>query len=1019
MLDHRVLAVIGALILLLAGIWAYNTIRLDAVPDVSNIQVTVTTRARGLAPIEVEQYVTYPVELSMQSLPRLVLQRSISKYALSQVTVVFEDGTDIYWARQQVSERLRQAQEQIPSNIPVSMVLGPIATGLGEVYQFEVTGKDYTQKQLREILDWQVIPALKTVPGVDDVQSMGGEVKEYQVWLHPERMHGFNISAAQVMGALARNNANAGGGYLIEGDDQVLLRGEGMLNSTEDIGNVVIERRPEGGVVRVKDVGDCVIGHKLAQSSVTRDAKGSTVIGIVIMRKGENSKDVMAAVTKKISDVAKSLPSGVGLSAFYDRTWLINKTLETVWHNLSFGALLVLVVLLLVLGGIRGGIISALSIPLSLAGALLFLRATGTSANLLSLGAIDFGILIDGSVVLMENIVCRLSQSGPSADRLQTVKAATVEVATPVLFAVLIITVVYLPILSLPGVSGKTFQPMALTVVFALLTALVVALFITPSLSYFILPGRTRDHESHFMRLIRKPYSHVLLAAVRHPVIVTMVSVAIFAGSLFCLPLLGSEFIPVLKEGSMVLTINRPMSSSLLTADEQTTLVERVLKDIPEVERVVSRTGHSEVAFDPMGTDETDTFVILKDRSTWRRHLSQSDVEEEVSRRLKENIPGLCFSISQPIEQRMNEMIAGSKGDVAIRIIGPDLDELRRLGSKVAEVLSRVEGTTDLKLEQTAGLPVVTAKLNTTALAGYGVTGQDALDAISAAQDGKVVGTIFEGKPRFDLTVRFAPDMMRRGDDLADLPVFMSGGDLVQLGQVARIVRGEGAAQISHRQGDRFFTVQLNVSQRDLGGYAEEAQGKVGQLTLPVGYRIEWGGQFENMKVAQERLAILVPLALLLIFALLYTLFESAKPGILVFLNIPLALSGGIFALLVRGMPLSVTAGVGFIALFGVAVMNGVVLITTIRGMERSDGINPRQAALLSARQRLRPVLMTAMVASFGFLPMAFADSVGAEVQRPLATVVIGGLITSTLLTLLVLPAIYSGFRWRRKQSRG
>ncbi len=1015
-LDHRVIVAVLSLLLLSTGLWAFSTLHVDAVPDVSNVQVTVTTRARGLAPVEVEQYVTYPVELSLQNLPRLVMQRSISKYALSQVTVVFEDGTDIYWARQQVSERLRQAGGQIPSNIPIDMTLGPIATGLGEVYQFEISGENFTEMQLREILDWQVIPMLKTVPGVDEVQSMGGEVKEYQVWLHPERMHGFKVSAAQVMSALNRNNANAGGGYLVEQNDQVLLRGEGMLTSTKDIGNVVIERLPRGGVVRVKDVGDCVVGHKLAQSSVTHDGTGTTIIGIIIMRKGENSKEVVSAVTEKVKAIAATLPNGVEIRPFYDRTWLIDRTIDTVWHNLSFGALLVLVTLFLILGSIRGGITAALAVPLSLAGALLFLRTTGTSANLLSLGAIDFGILIDGSVVVMENIVCRLSAAGRLASRLAVVKDATAEVAAPVLFAVLIITVVYLPILCLPGVAGKTFQPMALTVVFALVTALVVALFVTPSLSYFLLGHDVRDRDSVFMRLLKHPYRRILVSAVKHPKTVSLLSLGIFAASLCCLPLLGSEFVPVLKEGSMVLTLNRPMSSSFQTANEQSLMVERVLKKIPEVDKVVSRTGHSEIAFDPMGSNETDTFIVLKDRSLWRPGKVQQDVEAEIADSLKRKIPGLCFLISQPIEQRMNELIAGSKGDIAVRIFGSDLTQLTRLGIKVADALSHVRGTSDMKLDQTTGLPIVTAQLDTSSLAAYGVSGQDALDTVSAARDGKVVGTIFEGKPRFDLSVRFEPEFLQRGEDLASLPVATSGGELVPLGQVAHITRKEGAAQISHRQGDRFFTVQANVHNRDLGSYVDDARALVDKISLPTGYRIEWGGQFENLTIAKERLLVLVPLALILIFALLYALFDAASPGLLVFLNIPLAIAGGIFALLLRDMPLSVTAGVGFIALFGVAVMNGVVLVSTIRNLEIDHGLNPRQAALLSARKRLRPVLMTALVASLGFLPMAFADSVGAEVQRPLATVVIGGLITSTILTLLVLPAIYAGYSQKNRR---
>ncbi len=1064
--DKHVIVLVLSLLLAAAGCWAFTTMHVDAVPDISNVQVTVTTSAHGLAPVEVEQYITYPVELSLQSLPRLVMQRSISKYALSQVTVIFEDGTDIYWARQQVSERLKHAQEQMPSTIPVSMTLGPIATGLGEVYQFEVVGPGRSQMELRQILDWQIIPALKTVRGVDEVQSMGGEAKEYQVWLHPERMHGYRVSAGQVMAVLSRNNANAGGGYTVEQNDQVLLRGEGLLRSTSDIGNVVIERLPHGGVVKVRDVADAVIGSKLPYSVVTHDGKGKTVIGIVVMRKGENSKEVSQSVAEKIAEIQHTLPSGVKIVPFYDRSWLIDRTVDTVWHNLTFGALLVLALLFIVMGSIRSGIIAALAIPFSLAGALLFLQSTGTSANLMSLGAIDFGILIDGSVVVMENIVCRLSESGGYASskkkRLAVIKSAAQEVAAPVLFAVLIITVVYLPILSLPGVSGKTFLPMALTVIFALITALLIALFITPSLCYFILPGekgptrttggeagvdldregdaggkrdahgdtqgefraeRKAESESLFMRIVRRPYRYVLIWAVRHPFVLSAMSFVVFISGLACLPLLGSEFIPTLKEGSVVLTVNRPMSASLDTAAEQTTLIEHLVKQTPEVRSVVSRTGRSDIAFDPMGPDETDVFIIFKDRSQWRPHIMQQQLEDEISRRLQKAIPGIAILVSQPIEQRMNEMVAGAKGDVAVRILGPDMDELRSAGQRVAEVLKRIEGSSGIKIEQTSGLPVVTARLNNVALAGYGVSGQEALDTIAAARDGKVVGTIYEGKPRFDLSVRFEPQALGRGEDLASLPVAMTGGDLVPLGQLATITRHEGAAQISHRQGDRYFTVQVNVRNRDLGGYVEEAQKKVREeVQLPPGYRIEWGGQFENMKAAQERLVVLVPLALLLIFSLLYALFDSAKPGVLVFLNIPLAFSGGIFALLVRGMHLSVTAGVGFIALFGVAVMNGVVLVSTIRQLERTSGIKPRQAALLSAQRRLRPVLMTALVASFGFIPMAFADSVGAEVQRPLATVVIGGLITSTVLTLLVLPAVYarsSGGGRKRKKKKG
>lgn len=1006
-LQRRILVITFALMVSAAGLWAYFSMQVDAVPDISNIQVTVTSNARGLAPKEVEQYVTYPIELALQSVPKLKIMRSMSKYALSQVTAVFEDGTDIYWARQQVAERLKSAESQMPRGADVSTSLGPIATGLGEVYQFELRGKGYSLMQLRDILDWQIIPALKTVPGVDEVQSMGGDAKEYQVWLDPERLHGFHISTKEITDALSNNNANAGGGYTVERSDQILLRAEGMLTNVDEIGDVVV-RRTDSGVVKVRDLGKVVIGKKLSQSIVTHDGVGETVIGIVVMRKGENSKEVVDRVRQKVDSIQRELPQNTEIVPFYDRSELINRTIETVWDNLSHGALFVLIVLFVLLASIGGGVIAALAIPLALFGALIFLRASGTSANLLSLGAIDFGILIDGSVVMVENILKRLAHDGGKSSRLKTVSSAAAEMASPVFFAVLIITVVYFPIFGLPGVSGKTFHPMAMTVVFGLITALIVALYLTPSMCYYLLGRNPKENDSFVLKLIRRPFRLALVSCVRHPYVTLAGSLLVFICSLLCLPMLGSEFVPVLKEGSLVLTVNRPVSGSLMTAAKQTTLIEKTIRQIPEVERVVSRTGHSEIAFDPMGPDETDVFVIMKPPEKWRANFTQQMIEDDLARSLRSSLPGLIFSMSQPIEQRMNELVAGAKSDVAIRIFGSDLKKLREMGLKIAQVVSKVSGARDLKAEQTAGLPVVTAKINSKALAAYGVSAQDVLDTVSTAVDGKIVGTIYEGRPRYDLTVRFEPDAMEKAEDIASLPVPMASGELVPLGQLAIIERSEDAAQIAHVQGTRNFTVQVNVRGRDLGSFVQEAQRSVARdIVLPPGYHIEWGGQFENMIEAQSRLLVLIPAALVLIFVLLYILYNEAKPGLLIFANIPLAFSGGIFALLIRDMHLSVTSGVGFIALFGVAVLNGVVLVSTIRSLQNESGMNPRQAAICGANARLRPVLMTALVASLGFVPMAMASSVGAEVQRPLATVVIGGLMSSTVLTLLVLPSLY------------
>ena len=1008
-IKSRFLIVAVTILCAFIGAWSFLNLHIDAVPDISNVQVTITTNARGLAPLETEQYITFPVELSLQSMPRLVRLRSVSKYALSQVTAIFEDGTDIYWARQQVSERVKNAQELMPPGADAKLFLGPIATGLGEIYQFEVRGPGYSLMQLRDILDWQIIPQLKTVPGVDEVQSMGGDAKEYQVMLHPEKLHGYKVSPEEVMNALSQNNANAGGGYSIDGDNAVYLRGEGMLNTVSDIGDVLV-RRTANGIIRIRDVADVEIRRRLPSSVVTQNGQGETTAGIVLMRKGENSRQIVNRVKAKIEEIKKTLPENVTIVPYYDRGVLIGRTIDTVWHNLAEGAGLVVVVLFVMLGNVRGGIIAALAIPLSLLGSITFLTLSNTSGNLLSLGAIDFGILIDGSVVMVDHILRRLAElKPPPEERLNVVTQASQEVASPILFAVLIITVVYMPILFLPGVSGKTFEPMALTVVFGLLTALVLALFFTPALACLLLKDTTTDHDALVMRLIRPIYNRLLDFCSRQAALTAGIAVLIFLASLLLIPILGSEFIPQLKEGSLVLTVDRPVSGSYDAAARQTTLIEKVLKEFPEVRTVVSRTGHSEQAFDPMGPDETDVFVILKREQESPDHISQEEVEQVIARKLHDTVAGAAIMISQPIEQRMNELVAGTKSDIAVRIFGPDLTELKKLGDAVAQVLSQVHGAADVKVEKTTGLPILTAKLNRHALAAYGVSAHDALDTVSAAVDGKVVGTIFQGKPRYPLVVRFAPEDMQGPDDMGSLPVVMGAGDMVPLSQLSTIEKREGPAQIAHQQGDRVFTVQTNVRGRDLGGFVEAAQKAVeAHVVMPAGYHLEWGGQFENLRIAQEKLTILVPVALALIAMLLYCSFGSMRPVILVYLNIPLALSGGLFALALRGMALSITAGVGFIALFGVAVLNGVVLVTTIRQLQEQKHLPAREAALLGARERLRPVLMTALVASLGFLPMALATSVGAEVQRPLATVVIGGLITSTLLTLLVLPTQYA-----------
>ncbi|AGY58281.1 efflux RND transporter permease subunit [Gloeobacter kilaueensis] len=1024
-LRQRVLILALLLVVLGIGVTSLLKVKVNSVPDISNLQVTVTVNARGLAPQEVEQYVTYPVELNLQNLPRLQYVRSVSKYALSQVTAIFEDGTDIYWARQQVAERLRGVQEQFPAG-QIDLELGPIATGLGEVLIFRVQGPGYSLMQLRDILDWQIAPVLRGVSGVDTVDTMGGAAKEYQVRLLPDKLRGYALTPAQVMDALRNSNQNAGGGYYVQNENQILIRGKGLLQNLQDIGQVVVTRTTRG-IVRVRDVAEVAIGSRLSQGAITANGRGETVAGIVIMRLGENPKQVITRVQRKISELRPSLPPGVNIKSVYNQEDLIDRAIETVAENLAVGAALVVIILFLLLGSFRGGLVTAAAIPLSLVGAATFLAYTNTSGNLLSLGALDFGLLVDGSVVMVENIMRRLADNRPlPEERLAVVQQAAGEMARPVLFAVSIIIVVYLPILFLTGVAGKTFQPMALTVVAALASSLVVALFVTPVLAYFAFKNPPKEEETWVLRAIRYPYERLLAWCTGNRLWTAVIALGFFLVSLFPLTFLGAEFIPQLSEGSLVLSLVRPPASSLEAAVRQTSLIEKVLKEFPDIETTMGRTGRSETAFDPMGPDVTDFYVILKPRSEWKQFKTQDEIEEAIGKRLAEAVPGAAISIGQPIENRTNELIAGAKADVAVRLYGPDLDQLKKTGDAIAQTVGTVSGAVDVVTEKVDGLPSISAQIDRSKLAAYGISTQAVMETVEASVSGKVVGKVFQGRPRYNLVVRFAPSALPNIESLANLPVATTSGQLIPLSSVARVAIDEGPAQISHRSGERVLTVQMNVRGRDLGGFVADAQKAVeSKVALPSGYRIEWGGEFENLQEAQGRLFVLVPLTLVLIFILLYSTYGSFRPGVLIFLNVPLALSGGLLALALRSLPLSVTAGVGFIALFGVAVLNGVVLVSTIRKLEE-EGLPAEAAAQEGARERLRPVLMTALVASLGFVPMALATGPGAEVQRPLATVVIGGLITATLLTLLVLPALYpvicgrDGFKllWRSKDRR-
>ncbi|MGD2063434.1 MAG: CusA/CzcA family heavy metal efflux RND transporter [Nitrospirota bacterium] len=1022
-LNNRLLVLAAWLLVVVAGIRSLGQLPIDAVPDVTNVQVQILSNTPGLAPEEVERFITFPVETAMSGLPRLEEIRSVSKFGLSVVTVVFEEGTDIYWARQLVGERLVSAREGIPADFGTPE-MGPISTGLGEIYQFEVraenpcgdgpdTAECYTPMELREVLDWFVNYQLRSVPGVVEVNAFGGELKTYQVTLDPNRLAAYRLTVGDVVEALERNNRNVGGAYIAHAGEQYLVRGEGLIENLADLERVVVDTGGDGTPVYVRDLARVELAPMVRQGAATRDGDREAVVGIVMMLLGENSRTVTEAVKAKIEQIKPGLPPGVILDTFYDRTELVNRTIRTVATNLLEGGALVILVLLLLLGNLRGGLIVAAAIPLSMLAAFTAMRWAGISGNLMSLGAIDFGLIVDGSVVMIENIVRHLHHHRDDAHpHLEKVRAAAHQVARPVLFAVGIILIVYLPILALRGIEGRMFRPMALTVVFALAASLVAALTLMPVLASLFLK-RVREKEPLLFRLARGAYGPLLRIATRRPAITFAVAVVAFGSSLSVVPFLGAEFIPRLDEGAIALQIWRLPSISLEESNRISLQVEAAIREaFPEVTTVTSRTGRPEIATDPMGVEISDTYLILNDPETWRFDSKEALIEA-IDHTLKEQVPGAIYSYSQPIELRVSELISGVRSDVAIKVYGDDIDRMAAVAEAIVQAVSRINGAADAKAEQTTGLPVLRIRIDRAAIARHGLAAGDVLDVIETL-GGKPVGTVIEGQKRFTLQVRFAPsvrDLDRIRDLAIPLPASTAGrARLIPLAQLATIEVVDGPAQISRENVSRRTTVEVNVRGRDLASFVAEAKRAVAQqVALPSGWVLEWGGQFENLEEASRRLALLVPLALLAIFVLLYTAFGSGRLATLIYLNVPLALTGGLLALAARGYPLSISAGVGFIALFGVAVLNGVVLVSYIADRQ-IEGMAPAEAAIEGAKVRLRPVLMTALVASLGFLPMALATSAGAEVQRPLATVVIGGLITSTLLTLLVLPAVYGWF---------
>ncbi len=1043
-IRQRWLVLLATIAMAGLGIYNFGQLPIDAVPDITNVQVQVNTAVQGLSPVEIEQQITFPIEIAMAGLPDLLNIRSISRYGLSQVTVIFEEGTNIYWARQLVGERLTVAKESLPEGV-AEPEMGPISTGLGEIFMWAIEaapearradGQPYDSMDLRTIQDWVIRPRLRMVEGVNEVNSIGGYERQFHVTPEPMKLVSLGLSFSDVMEALAANNGNAGGGYIEHFGSQYLIRTTGRLKNQDDIRNVVVGTR-HGVPVRIADVARVGLGKELRTGAATSNGK-EAVVGTAIMLLGANSRVVSQSVGAALEDIGKSLPDGVTTTTLYDRTYLVDATLKTVRTNLTEGALLVVAVLFLLLGNLRAAFIVAMAIPLSMLFAVTGMVRQGISGNLMSMGAIDFGIIVDGAVVMVENIIRRFSHRQESlgrtlslTERLDEAYRSAAEVGRPTFFGVLIIMIVYLPVLTLTGVEGKMFRPMAGVVLLALTGALLLTFTFVPAAVSLFLSGSVSEKENPLMKIARRIYEPLLRMAVRLRYAVVILAVGLLAICTWQATSLGSEFVPELGEGALAVQPARIPAISLsesLRMQEQ--LEKALLEAFPdEISHVFARTGTAEVATDPMGPNVSDTYLMLHPRERWTKAENQEELAEKMEEVLLD-LPGQNYEFSQPIELRFNELISGVRSDLAVKVFGDDMDLMLSSAQQIAKVLQKVPGAADIKVEQVSGLPVLTIDVDREAAARRGLNGEAIQEVVRIAIGGAQAGLIFDGDRRFPLVVRL-PDAMRPDlEALESLPVLVPDGGpqeevphgragalerrshapqttYVPLGSVATFDLVEGPNQVSRENGKRRIVVQANVRGRDIGSFVAEAQTLIDRdVRLPEGYWITWGGQFENLIAARQRLMVVVPVAILLIFMLLYATFDSVKHSLLVFSGVPLALTGGILALQFRGMPFSISAGVGFIALSGVAVLNGLVMMTFINQL-RDEGLSLEAAIHEGAVTRLRPVLMTALVASLGFVPMALATSMGAEVQRPLATVVIGGLVSSTLLTLLVLPALY------------
>jgi len=1009
-LKQKFVALSLVVLMAVAGIYSLANLPINSQPDVTPVQVLVITKAGQYSPYDVERLVSYPIETTMNGLPNVLEVRSISQFGLSAVTVQFDEGTDIYFARQQVSQRVQGIAEELPDGVSTP-TLGPISTAMGEIIQYVVRGNTQSLTELRTIQDWLIAPQLKTVDGVTEINSFGGFVKQYEVAVDPDRLRNFGIGLKDLTDAIRNNNSVSGGNYLEHNREQYIIRGFGQIADITNIENIIVKRSGDRPVY-IKDVAEVAIGRELRQGAVTQDGNGEVVTGIVMMLQGANGRDVIERMDEKIAEVNSSLPEGVSIEKFYDQSELIDQTTDTIVTNLVEGGFFVIAVLLLLLGEISGAIIVAAVIPLSMLFAFIGMDQFGLAANLMSLGAIDFGMVVDGSVVMVENIVEKLNSDKSKKSKIVVIREAAHEVARPIFFGVLIILMVYVPVMTFSGMEGILYRPMAITVATAVFGSLILALVYVPAISALVFRNGVKTRKNYVINWLKPRYESFLEKSLEKKAIIISTALVVFGISMVMMPFLGTQFLPELDEGSILIEQVRLPSVTLNESVENADwLAGKLTDNIPEIKTVVPKTGRSDLANDWMGVHQSDVWVVLHPRGQWRDGLDKEDIIDSI-RPYLETEPGLSYNFTQPIAMRVDELTSGVKSDVAVKVFGEELDTLNAVGQRISAILNDVEGTDNFLLEQSSGQPYYNIEINREAVASYGLNVNDVQDVIETGIGGSDAGQIFEGQRRFDINVRLPENLRSDFQDIMDVPVQLPDGGYIPLREVAHIYAEEGPRQISRENGWRRAILGINIIDIDVGTYVSNLREAINQrVDIPAGYFIQYGGSFENQQRAMNHLLIVVPISLLIIIGLLYMMFGKLRFTALILLNLPIALSGGVFMLWARGLYLSVSASIGFVALFGVAVLNGIVLVSHLNDI-REKGTDLKTAVVKGSSDRLRPVLMTALVASLGFIPMAFNVGPGSEVQRPLASVVVGGLVTSTLLTLLVLPTIY---HWMEK----